>query len=259
LMKNAQNSSKFAIKLTRKLRPIFEMENQTNAPTLLTLNQPFEEDDKPVAEFKIIMLGDGGVGKRTLARKFVIDEGKKRYIATLGVEVHEIMFYTNHGPIRLNIWTNCGAERLGGYRDGYYIGAHAAIIMFDVTSRITYKNVPKWYRDVTRCCENIPIVLVGNKVDSQNRKVKDRQITFHKKKSLEYVDVSIKGNYHVEELFLWMLRRLVANEKLYLMKPLVLKPAEIEIDSQYIEFMEQEKKEAEKILLDWDDEDYEFW
>jgi hypothetical protein len=44
------------------------------------------------------------------------------------------------------------------------IGAHAAIVMFDVTSRISYKNVPKWHKDLTRICENIPIVLVGNKV-----------------------------------------------------------------------------------------------
>lgn len=46
----------------------------------------------------------------------------------------------------------------------FSIGGDCAIIMFDVTSRITYKNVPKWYKDLTRICENIPIVLVGNKV-----------------------------------------------------------------------------------------------
>lgn len=46
------------------------------------------------------------------------------------------------------------------------IGGQCAIIMFDVCSRITYKNVPKWYKDLTRICENIPIVLVGNKVIS---------------------------------------------------------------------------------------------
>ena len=62
------------------------------------------------------------------------------------------------------MWDTAGQEKLGGLREGYYIGAHAAIIMFDVTSRITYKNVPKWYKDLTRICENIPIVLVGNKV-----------------------------------------------------------------------------------------------
>jgi GTP-binding nuclear protein Ran len=47
----------------------------------------------------------------------------------------------------------------------YSIGGQCAIIMFDVTSRITYKNVPNWHRDLVRVCENIPIVLCGNKVD----------------------------------------------------------------------------------------------
>lgn len=49
------------------------------------------------------------------------------------------------------------------------IGGQCAIIMFDVCSRITYKNVPKWYKDLTRICENIPIVLVGNKVNFNQR------------------------------------------------------------------------------------------
>jgi hypothetical protein len=51
-----------------------------------------------------------------------------------------------------------------------------AIIMFDVTSRLTYKNVPTWHRDLCRVCENIPIVLCGNKVDVKNRQVKPKQV-----------------------------------------------------------------------------------
>jgi GTP-binding nuclear protein Ran len=56
--------------------------------------------------------------------------------------------------------------------------------MFDVCSRITYQNVPKWYKDLTRVCPSIPITLVGNKVDVKERKVKAKQITFHRKKNL---------------------------------------------------------------------------
>ena len=52
------------------------------------------------------------------------------------------------------------------------IEANCGLIMFDVCSRITYKNVPKWHKDVVRVCDNIPIVLVGNKVDVKDRKVK---------------------------------------------------------------------------------------
>ena len=65
------------------------------------------------------------------------------------------------------------------------IQATCGIIMFDVTSRITYKNVPNWHRDLTRVCENIPIVLVGNKCDIKERKVKAKHITFHRKKNLQ--------------------------------------------------------------------------
>ena len=57
--------------------------------------------------------------------------------------------------------------------------------MFDVTSRVTYKNVPNWHRDLVRVCENIPIVLCGNKVDIKDRKVKAKAIVFHLKKNLQ--------------------------------------------------------------------------
>lgn len=65
--------------------------------------------------------------------------------------------------------------------------AQCAIIMFDVTSRVTYKNVPNWHRDLVRVCENIPIVLCGNKVDIKDRKVKAKSIVFHRKKNLQVI------------------------------------------------------------------------
>lgn len=67
----------------------------------------------------------------------------------------------------------------------YNFQGQCAIIMFDVTSRITYKNVPNWHRDLVRVCEGIPIVLCGNKVDIKDRKVKAKTIVFHRKKNLQ--------------------------------------------------------------------------
>ena len=96
--------------------------------------------------------------------------------------------------------------------------------MFDVTSRVTYKNVPNWHRDLVRVCENIPIVLTGNKVDIKDRKVKAKSIVFHRKKNLQvrlflyyqvikakydflqYYDISAKSNYNFEKPFLWLAR-----------------------------------------------------
>lgn len=109
--------------------------------------------------------------------------------------MNSVTFYTNHGPIKLNIWDTAGQEKLGGLREGYYIGSNAAILMFDVTTRITYRSVAKWYKDLTRIVDNIPIVLVGNKVDQKDRTVKARQITFHRKRNLQYFDISAKSNF----------------------------------------------------------------
>jgi len=101
--------------------------------------------------------------------------------------------------------------------------------MFDVCSRITYSNVPKWYKDLTRVCEAIHIVLVGNKVDVRERKVKAKQITFHRKKNLQYYDISAKSNYQFEKPFVWLLRRLVNDATLALVEAPLLEAAEINI------------------------------
>ena len=114
--------------------------------------------------------------------------------------------------------------------------------MFDVTTRITYKNVPKWYKDLTRICDNIPIVLVGNKVDQKDRKVKARQITFHRKRNLQYFDISAKSNYQYEKPFLWILRTLVGDPNLYLVEALALKPKEVDMDQNQIETLQSEWK-----------------
>jgi len=66
--------------------------------------------------------------------------------------------------------------------------------MFDVGSRISYRDIPKWYKDLTRICDNIPIVLLGNKVDIKERAVKAKQINFHRKRNLQYFDISAKSN-----------------------------------------------------------------
>jgi GTP-binding nuclear protein Ran len=222
-----------------------------------TQQVPVQPQQQVVAEFKLVLVGDGGVGKTTFVKRHLTGEFEKKYIATQGVEVTNITFYTNHGPIKFNIWDTAGQEKLGGLREGYYIGAHASLIMFDVTSRITYKNVPKWYKDLTRICENIPIVLVGNKVDCKDRKVKARQITFHRKRNLQYYDVSAKSNYQYEKPFLWILRRLVGDPNLYLVQGLALQPQEIVMDQQHIAQLQSDLQQAENEPLP-DDEDEDF-
>lgn len=190
-------------------------------------------------------------------KRHLTGEFEKKYIATLGVEVHPMPFFTNHGQIKFNVWDTAGQEKFGGLRDGYYIGGNCGIIMFDVCSRITYTNVPKWYKDLTRVCESIPIVLVGNKVDVKDRKVKGKQITFHRKKNLQYYDISAKSNYQYDKPFVWLLRRLVNDGNLTLVEAPVLAPAELAIDPSQIKEIEDETRiAAEMELPEGDDEEF---
>lgn len=206
--------------------------------------------------FKLVLVGDGGTGKTTFVKRHLTGEFEKKYIATLGVEVHPLGFTTNLGPIQFDVWDTAGQEKFGGLRDGYYINGQCGIIMFDVTSRITYKNVPNWHRDLVRVCENIPIVLTGNKVDVKERKVKAKTITFHRKKNLQYYDISAKSNYNFEKPFLWLARKLVGNTSLEFVASPALAPPEMKVDHALLEQYNKEMEDAaQQPLPDEDDPD----
>ncbi|CAE6495639.1 unnamed protein product [Rhizoctonia solani] len=230
-------------------------------------------DAAQIPTFKLVLVGDGGTGKTTFVKRHLTGEFEKKYIATLGVEVHPLSFTTNFGTICFNVWDTAGQEKFGGLRDGYYIQGQCGIIMFDVTSRITYKNVPNWHRDLERVCENIPVVLCGNKVDVkasfayemhvamteltslQERKVKTGAVTFHRKKNLQYFEISAKSNYNFEKPFLWLARKLVGNNGLEFVAAPALAPPEVIVDKAVLDLYTKELDEAAKQPLPEEDED----
>uniref|UniRef100_A0A8C6RL72 GTP-binding nuclear protein Ran n=1 Tax=Nannospalax galili TaxID=1026970 RepID=A0A8C6RL72_NANGA len=175
---------------------------------------------------KLILVGDGGTGKTTFF--------EKKYAATVGVEVHPPMFHTNRGPIRFNVWDTDGQETFGDLHDGYYIQAQCAIIMFGVTSR------------VTRMCLT---------VDIKDRKVKAKSIVFHRKKNLQYYDISAKSNYNFEKPFLWLARKLIGDPNLEFVAMPALAPPEVVMDPALAAQHEHDLDVAQTTaLLDEDDD-----
>eukprot|EP01123_Difflugia_compressa_P015014 TRINITY_DN822_c0_g1_i2.p1 TRINITY_DN822_c0_g1~~TRINITY_DN822_c0_g1_i2.p1 ORF type:complete len:219 (-),score=39.53 TRINITY_DN822_c0_g1_i2:201-857(-) len=208
--------------------------------------------------WKLLLVGDGATGKTTFVKRHTTGEFEKKYIATVGVEVRPLHFHTNYGVITFNVWDTAGQEKFGGLRDGYYIAGQCGIIMFDVTNRMTYKNVPNWHRDIVRVCENIPIVICGNKVDIKDRKVKAKGITFHRKKNLQYYDISARSNYNFEKPFLYLARKLVGNQSLIFVEAPALLPPEVTIDPAMKAQMDRELEEAVKTALPPDENDDDF-
>ncbi|KAG5030977.1 hypothetical protein JHK82_014592 [Glycine max] len=189
--------------------------------------------------FKLVIVGDGGTGKTTFVKRHLTGEFEKKYEPTIGVEVHPLDFFTNCGKIRFYCWDTAGQEKFGGLRDGYYIHGQCAIIMFDVTARLTYKNVPTWHRDLCR-------------------QVKAKQVTFHRKKNLQYYEISAKSNYNFEKPFLYLARKLAGDANLHFVESPALAPPEVQID-----LAAQQQHEAELLaaasqpLPDDDDDQFE--
>ena len=208
-----------------------------------------------IPEFKLLLVGDGGVGKTTFVRRHLTGEFEKKYVATMGVEVHPLLFHTNRGPIQYNCWDTAGQEVYGGLRDAYYIAGQCAIIMFDVTSRMTYKDVPNWHRDLSRVCNDIPVVLCGNKAEVKDRKVKAKQITFHRRKNLPYYDISAKSNHNFEKPFLWIARKLAGDQDIVFVEAPALAPPIVDIDEEHMKKLDEEMKRALELPLPEGDDD----
>jgi GTP-binding nuclear protein Ran len=121
-------------------------------------------------EYKIVLVGDGGVGKSTWVKQLLTQTFEPRYIATMGAEVHPITINTSSGPITFNIWDCAGQDKYGGTRHTYYAGGDGAIVLCDATNRLSFRNCRQWIYDVKQTQENnneIPMVAVINKCDIQ--------------------------------------------------------------------------------------------
>jgi GTP-binding nuclear protein Ran len=129
--------------------------------------------------------------------------------------------------------------------------------MFDVCSRISYQNVSCWYKDIIRNCPDIPIVLVGNKIDNVSlRKIKPYQINFHRKHCLKYIEISAKANYNYEEVYLSLIRLLEKDEELYIIKGPQLNDAIINVDEYVLKCYKKVLEALEKEDLEISDDDF---
>ena len=97
-----------------------------------------QQQEGEVVYFKLVLVGDGGVGKTTFVKRHLTGEFEKKYVATLGVEVHPLPFHTNRGQIVFNVWDTAGQEKFGGLRDGYYIQGEFIIGSLFFTSTLQH-------------------------------------------------------------------------------------------------------------------------
>jgi len=156
--------------------------------------------------FKIVVVGDYGVGKTTSITKFVKDIFKADYVPTLGVHITKKSFDINRDNVDLMIWDLAGQDRFAMVRQRFYDETDGIFIVYDITRRSSLENVKNWHNEVLKYTKAIPIILVGNKIDLIDRRevnnddvmklLQENNININLK-----LETSAKSGENIEEAF----------------------------------------------------------
>ncbi|KAL1266588.1 hypothetical protein QQF64_002263 [Cirrhinus molitorella] len=157
--------------------------------------------------FKLLLIGDSGVGKSCILLRFADDTYTESFISTIGVDFKIRTIELDGKTIKLQIWDTAGQERFRTITSSYYRGAHGIIVVYDVTDQESYNNVKQWLKEIDRyASENVNKLLVGNKCDLTTKKVVDYTTAkeFADSLGIPFLETSAKNATNVEQAFMTM-------------------------------------------------------
>ena len=167
--------------------------------------------------YKIIVIGDPAVGKTSLINRFIQDQFESEYKETIGTNILKKVVKLKEDIVNFTMWDIAGQERWTDMRQVYYKGAAGAIIVYDVTRKISFQHVENyWYPDLKSFVEtkDMPIILIANKTDLENKlKRVDKnqgEDLAAKVRALKFLETSAKTGQNVEEAFTYLARTLLA-------------------------------------------------
>ena len=158
----------------------------------------------PLAKYKLVFLGDQGVGKTSIITRFMYDSFDKNYQATIGIDFLSKTMYLDDRTVRLQLWDTAGQERFRSLIPSYIRDSSVAVVVYDITNRASFLNTSKWIEDVRNERGNdVIIVLVGNKTDQSER----RQVSVEEgedkstKEGIMFIESSAKAGFNIKALF----------------------------------------------------------
>ncbi len=175
--------------------------------------------------FKVIVVGDGAVGKTALTIRFSEGRFQDHYKMTIGVDFAIKMVEIGGRRVKLQIWDTGGQERFSYIRPLYYKGAMAVVYVFDITNRSSFEHLPKWHKEVSDYCGGIPALLVANKCDLPDRAVTNPEADqMASQLGGPFYEASAKTGDNVDDLFTTLGKILMQLEGISVPTP-ALKPA----------------------------------
>ncbi|HUT82704.1 MAG TPA: Rab family GTPase [Candidatus Bathyarchaeia archaeon] len=166
--------------------------------------------------FKTIVVGDGAVGKTAITYRYATDKFQENYKMTIGVDFTIKQLIINDKRIKCQIWDTGGQERFSKIRPLYYRGSLGGLVVFDVTKRDSFENLDKWLGEALTNCKDIPLIIVGNKIDLENRVVtakEARSYALSKSKKvgykIPYLETSAKTGETIKKVFDTLIKTMV--------------------------------------------------
>jgi small GTP-binding protein len=163
-----------------------------------------QRDDEYDYLFKVVLIGDSGVGKSNLLSRFTRNEFNLESKSTIGVEFATRSIQVDNKTIKAQIWDTAGQERYRAITSAYYRGAVGALLVYDIAKHITYENTEKWLRELRDHADsNIVIMLVGNKSDLRHLRAvpTDEAKSFAERNNLSFIETSALDSTNVETAF----------------------------------------------------------
>ncbi len=165
--------------------------------------------------FKILIIGESGVGKTCLLLRFTEDSFTTTFLTTIGIDFKIKIINLENKLIKLQIWDTAGQERFRTITKTYYKGAHGIILTYDVTDQDSFKNIRNWIKQIEANAQgNVKRVLVGNKCDKPDRVVTEEEgKKLADDYSMSFFETSAKTNKNVTEVFHHLTKEILkANE-----------------------------------------------
>jgi len=149
----------------------------------------------------VILLGDAACGKTKLVERFLVDDFNPMRLSTYALTLYNYEYRSDGGEtVPITIWDTAGQEQFNQLHPSYYYKAHAAVLVFDVTRKLTYKNLERWYGELQEYAAHIPCIVVANKIDT-DYKVTSKSFNFAAKRDLPFFFVSASDGTNVVKVF----------------------------------------------------------
>ncbi|XP_050738194.1 ras-related protein Rab-10-like [Eriocheir sinensis] len=155
--------------------------------------------------FKLLLIGDSGVGKTCILFRFSDDAFNTTFISTIGIDFKIKTIELRGKKIKLQIWDTAGQERFHTITTSYYRGAMGIMLVYDITNAKSFDNIAKWLRNIDEHAnEDVEKMILGNKCDMEDKRVilKDKGEAIAREHGIRFLETSAKANINIEQAFL---------------------------------------------------------